>query len=114
MWHLPFLLLPYQPNYASLGIYLPGFVIGLVAGSIVATWLYNSTGGSILMLALWHGALNFVTASRAGEGVIAAIVSMAVVAWAVVVLVVFKPADLSHVGKQVAAQPAAEPARRAA
>src|SRR3972149_4560297 len=92
LWHLPFLLLPYQPNYANLGILLPGFVLGLAAGAIVSTWLYNSTSGSILMVTLWHGVLNYVTAAKAGEGVIAVIVSTAIGVWAVAVVVVFKPA----------------------
>jgi hypothetical protein len=30
-----------------------GFLLGLLAGAIVFTWLYNSTDGSILMVALW-------------------------------------------------------------
>ena len=33
---------------------LPGFFIGLTAGALVLTSLYNGTGGSILAVAVWH------------------------------------------------------------
>ncbi len=79
-----------------------GWLFGLTAGSTVLTWLYNSTGGSILMVALWHGMFNFITASQAGEGILAAVLSTLVMVWAVVVVIWFKPANLSHVEKQVA------------
>jgi hypothetical protein len=54
------------------------------------------------MVALWHGTFNFITASEAGEGVVAAVLSTMVMVWAVVVVILFKPANLSHVEKQVA------------
>ncbi len=109
VWHVPSLL--YLGNIKSLGILLPGFFIGLVVGGIVYTWLFNSTGGSVLMVALLHASLNFVTASRAGEGANAAVVSMAFVVWGILVIVLFKPANLSRAGRQVAARPVPAPQR---
>jgi membrane protease YdiL (CAAX protease family) len=38
------------------------FVIGLTCGAIVLTWLYNGSGGSILLVTLWHGAYNLAAA----------------------------------------------------
>jgi len=59
----------YCAAYAPLlGAIIPGFLPGLLAGAIVFTWLYNSTGGSILMLIIWHGVFNFVTGSKARLG----------------------------------------------
>ena len=37
--------------------------IGVLAGAIVLTWLYNSSGGSVLAVVLWHASFNFVSAS---------------------------------------------------
>jgi membrane protease YdiL (CAAX protease family) len=88
LWHLPAFF--YLPNYMSFGVMLPGFAIGVAAGAIVYTWLYNRTGGSILAAALFHGSFNFVTASRAGTGLVAAVVSMFVMLWAVVIVVRWK------------------------
>jgi Mg/Co/Ni transporter MgtE len=42
-------------NYRELGVgVLPGFFIGIIAGSIFLTWLYRASGGSILIVSLWH------------------------------------------------------------
>jgi membrane protease YdiL (CAAX protease family) len=96
LWHLPLFFYLYDTTI------LVGFLLGLLAGAITFTWLYNSTGGSILLVAVWHAAFNFVTGCLACKtGVTAAVVSALVMVWAVVVVVWFKPATLSRVGKQV-------------
>jgi uncharacterized protein len=88
LWHLPAFF--YLPNYMSFGVMLPGFAIGVAAGSVVYTWLYERTGGSILAAALFHGSFNFVTASQAGTGPVAAVVSTLVMLWAVLIVVRWK------------------------
>lgn len=78
-----------------------GWLIGLIAGTIVFTWLYNSSHGSVLMIILWHGFFDFITASKAGEGSAAIILSAIVMTWALVVIFVYKPARLSAEEKHV-------------
>jgi membrane protease YdiL (CAAX protease family) len=96
LWHLPLFFYLYDTTI------LVGFLLGLLAGAIVFTWLYNSSGDSILLTAVWHGAFNFVTGCVACKaGVAAAVVSTLVMVWAVVVVVWFKPARLSWISKQV-------------
>lgn len=97
VWHVPALF--YLPNLMALGIFLPGFALGILAGSLVFAWLYNVTRGSILAVVLWHGTLNFVTASKAGEGLTGMFSSMVVMAAAVVIAIVYR------------GRPASEPAR---
>jgi len=79
-----------------------GWVIGLFAGAIVFTWLFNSVEGSILIVAIWHGCFNYISASNAGNGLLAAVVSTIVMIWAVVVVFVYKPKTLSRKDKFVA------------
>jgi hypothetical protein len=67
---------------------VPGFFLGILAGAIVLTWLYNSSGGSVVPVMLWHASFNFVTASSDAGGFAAAFVSTAVIAWAGVILLV--------------------------
>jgi membrane protease YdiL (CAAX protease family) len=55
LWHLP--LFFWADNPMSEYPFLPWF-IGTVAGAFIYTWLYNSTGGSILPVALFHVVLN--------------------------------------------------------
>ena len=84
-WHLPAFF--YVPSYVALGPRIvPGFFIGILAGSIVLTWLYNSSGGSVFAAVLWHASFNFVSASPNAAGLVAAVTSALVIAWAVVVL----------------------------
>jgi membrane protease YdiL (CAAX protease family) len=95
-WHLPLFFYSYEVSI------LPGFLIGLLAGAITLTWLYNSTSGSILMVALWHGTFNFATACVSCKtGFSAPVISTLVMVWAVVVVLVFKPARLSRAVEQV-------------
>ena len=84
-WHLPAFF--YIPSYTAIGLrLLPGFVLGVFAGAIVLTWLYNSSRGSVLAAALWHASFNFVTASPNAAGLVAAVTSTLVMVWAVTVV----------------------------
>jgi hypothetical protein len=94
-WHLPAFF--YLPNYRAMGVaVVPGFALGVVAGAILLTWLYNSTGGSLLAVILWHGVFNVFTASKGGQGTPAMVMSIAVIVWAVAVLALTGPARLSR------------------
>lgn len=95
LWHVPAFFYLYDSSI------LIGWLIGMVAGAIVFTWLYNISRGSILIVALFHGAFNFISGSQAGDGVIAAVLSTVVMVWAVVLIYLYKPANLSHARKQV-------------
>lgn len=96
LWHLPLFFYSYNITI------LPGFLLGLLAGTITFTWLYNSTGGSVLLVALWHGAFNFTTACvTCKTGLSTAVISTLVMVWAVGVVLLFKPARLSRSEKQV-------------
>jgi membrane protease YdiL (CAAX protease family) len=96
LWHVPMFFYLYDVTIVV------GFLLGLLAGAITFTWLYNGTGGSILMVAVWHGAFNFTTGCVACKtGVTAAVLSTLVMVWAVVVVILFKPATLSRTDKQI-------------
>jgi CAAX protease family protein len=92
-WHTPSFF--YLHTASSPGM-LIGFLIGLLTGAIFLTWLYNSSGGSILIVAIWHGLFDYVTAcTECKSGLIAATVSTLVMIWAVVVVILFKSMNLS-------------------
>jgi membrane protease YdiL (CAAX protease family) len=96
LWHLPLFFYLYDATSVL------GLLLGLLAGAVTLTWLYNSTGGSILLVAVWHGAFNFVTGCVACKaGATAAILSTLVMVWAVVLVAWFKPATLFRPDTQV-------------
>ena len=90
-WHLPQFFYVLDPAFAA------GWVIGLFAGAVLLTWLYNSTKDSILMVAIWHGCFNFMTASTAETGFLPAILSLIVIFWAVFVIIRYKPKYLMSI-----------------
>jgi membrane protease YdiL (CAAX protease family) len=75
-WHLP---LWFFPDATQASLSFPVFLVGGVALSIILTWLYNSTGGSLLLVILahtiydvaisgpWAGAL--IATQAAGHGI---------------------------------------------
>jgi membrane protease YdiL (CAAX protease family) len=96
LWHLPAFFFLYPPATA------PGVLVGLLAGAITFTWLYNSTRGSVLIVAVFHGLFDLTTAcTDCKTGVVAAVLSTLVMVWAVLVVVLFKPANLSRAPKQI-------------
>lgn len=85
-WHLP--MSGVVETYRDFGpVQVAGMVLGLTCGAFVLTWLYNRSGGSILLVVVWHGLYNTVAATEAAAGALAAVVSMLVVAQAAVLLV---------------------------
>jgi uncharacterized protein len=74
LWHLPqFAVITTYRDFGPVGYV--GMFLGLTCGAIVLTWLYNRSGGSILLVIVWHGAYNFVGGTQAATGMLAAIVS---------------------------------------
>jgi membrane protease YdiL (CAAX protease family) len=55
LWHLPTFLVPGTPQY---GLPLVAFVLLTVEYSVVMTWLFLHTQGSVLIATLFHGAVN--------------------------------------------------------
>jgi len=58
-WHLPFYL---EPHYAERGMPLPIFLCVVTALSVLFAWIYNNTGGSLLLTVLAHFFFNFSSA----------------------------------------------------
>ena len=59
--------------------------MGFLALSIVMTWVYEGARSSILVVALLHVSLNVATTTSATQGTVAGVVSMAVIAWSLVI-----------------------------
>lgn len=88
-WHLPLVFLTGSPMAQSPLIWL----ISIVASAFIYTWLYNSTQGSILLVALFHSSLNIFGAFIPGVSPIAyAFVNCMV---AITLIAVFGKANLS-------------------
>jgi membrane protease YdiL (CAAX protease family) len=65
LWHLPFFVGPVavigpDATFVSVSITFVLFTIGLIGLSVVMTWVFNNTGGSVLMAILGHAAFDHV------------------------------------------------------
>jgi membrane protease YdiL (CAAX protease family) len=83
-WHAPmfFFLSSFEDFSPAMVV---GWVIGLTAGSFVLTWLYRGSGSSILLVAVWHTAFNFTSATPAASGAVAAMTSTVVMVAAIAI-----------------------------
>lgn len=55
VWHLPLYLT--GADFRPLSLFAP-WVLAAVAASVIYTWIYNGTGGSLLIVVLFHAASN--------------------------------------------------------
>jgi membrane protease YdiL (CAAX protease family) len=86
IWHLP--LFWVVESFRSFGpAMIVGWLFGLLAGSIVLTFLYRRSGLSILLVAAWHTAFNLTSATEATSGVGAAMASSVVIIAALVIAI---------------------------
>lgn len=100
-WHLPAFF--FRDTYVDMG--LPGFVmfaVSIAFASVVLAWLYNSTGGSLLLVILFHIFFNWLSVSEAGGPFVAILMSAPVVAWAIYVVRRYGPENAAPLPKQVA------------
>ncbi len=94
LWHLP--LFFYRPGYVTMdaaGIF--GWIFSLLTGSILLTWLYNSSRASILVCAIFHSTIDTAfTSDLAGKN-IPSYMGLLITVWGIVTIIVFKPKNLS-------------------
>jgi uncharacterized protein len=93
VWHMPLYLVPgtgQQETSASTGLVfaIVAFVVWTIGLSILFTWLFNQTQGSLIVVILFHAAVNlgaFVPAAVGSAG--AASFLYAIVTWIVALVV---------------------------
>lgn len=92
IWHVPYFL--YRYHLGSVGEYI-GFYLGLFAGAVWLTFLYNSSSGSTLIVIVWHTVWNAVALVGAViSPQVVAVTSALIMISAVIALVVGGPIRL--------------------
>jgi membrane protease YdiL (CAAX protease family) len=100
-WHLPAFF--FRDTYVDMGyLGFPMFVVSIAFASVVFAWLYNSTGGSLPAVILFHVFFNWLSVSEAGGEYVAILMSAPMVAWAIYVVRRYQPENASPMEKQVA------------
>jgi|GEM_PF-205672 len=80
---------------------IAGWFFSLVTGSVLLTWLYNESRGSILVVALFHAAVAVAFTSDISSQYVVNAAGGLITFWGIVVLVATGPGYLSRRGKVV-------------
>jgi membrane protease YdiL (CAAX protease family) len=101
LWHLPFFIFP-EGALVIGNIPFVWYLPLVTAWSVLFTWIYNNTKGSVLMMILFHAAINTTLGSLGllqitSEGVRPLLLNVALT-WVVVAIIaaVFGPAQLTR------------------
>jgi len=100
-WHIPAFF--YRDTYIQMGLLgFPMFLVSITFATMVFTWLYNTTGGSLLLVILFHAFFNWLSTSEAGGDFVGIIMSVPVILWAIYVGRRYGPENASPLQRQVA------------
>ena len=100
-WHVPAFF--YRDTYIQMGLLgFPMFLVSIIFATMVFTWLYNSTGGSLLLVILFHAFFNWLTVSDAGGASAGIIMSVPVILWALIVVRRYGPENAAPIRRQMA------------
>ena len=100
LWHAPLFL--YRPGYTSMNAAgVAGWLFSLVTGAVLLTWLYNGSKGSLLVVALFHAAVDVAFTSALSSPLVVNIAGALITVCGVIVLVATGPGYLSRRGKMV-------------
>lgn len=93
-WHLP--LFFYRPGYTTMdaaGIF--GWVFSLLTGSILLTWLYNSSRASILICAVFHATIDIAFTADFSDKNVVTYMGVLITVWGILIIFIFKPKNLA-------------------
>ena len=99
IWHWP--LFFYRTGYTSMGLGgIVGWVLSLLTGSILFTWLFNSTKGSIFICAIFHSTVDVAFTADIAQGNVANYLGAMITIWGILTILVFKPRNLANFQRQ--------------
>lgn len=98
-WHLP--LFWFGSGYMTMDWgEVAGLCLSFFLSAIIFTWLYNSTAGSILLVAIFHGTAD-IAFTTPSPGNLDVVVGMLMTLLGLAILLTHKPGTLSRAEKQI-------------
>lgn len=99
LWHLP--LFFYRPGYTTMdtaGIF--GWVFSLLTGSILLTWLYNSSRASIFICAVFHSTIDIAFTIDNADKNIMSYMGVLITVWGILTILILKPKNLAGIERE--------------
>ena len=95
LWHWPLFL--YRPGYMSMDLAgATGWLLSLLTGSILLTWLFNSSRGSVLACAVFHSAIDVAFTFDYLDKNLVGLMGMLIILWGISLIFIVKPKNLSR------------------
>jgi uncharacterized protein len=85
-WQLPSIWVLTSFEVISGPAVLPVLWFGLAALSVVLAWVYNRSGASVLIAALWHGTYNLAAGTAAAQQGVNVVFTVFVFVWAGIIV----------------------------
>ena len=93
-WHIPAFI--YRPLYSEMDVAgIAGFFMSLAMGAVVLTWLYNSTRGSLFIVAIFHAMIELMFISDNITVKMISYIGAAIMIAAILIILIAKPRNLS-------------------
>ena len=93
-WHWP--LFFYRPGYMTMDFAgILGWTFSLLTGSILLTWLFNSSRASILICAVFHSTIDIAFTADLADKNIINYMGFLITVWGIVTIIIFKPKNLA-------------------
>ena len=77
-----------------------GWIFALLTGSILQTWLYNSSKASILICAVFHSTINIAFSAEFANKNVMNYMGFLITVWGILTIVVFKPKNLAFTARE--------------
>lgn len=98
IWHWPLFL--YRPGYLEMGAAgITGWSLSLFTGSILLTWLFNSSRGSVFICAVFHATVDIAFTSDLGDNNLSGLMGMLITLWGIAIVIITGTARLSKISK---------------
>lgn len=99
LWHLP--LFFYRPGYTTMEwTGMLGWVFSLLTGSILLTWLYNSSRASILICAVFHSTIDIAFTANFADQNMMNYLGFLITIWGILTIIIFKPKNLASLPRE--------------
>jgi uncharacterized protein len=85
LWHWPLFL--YRPGYTAMDVWaVAGWFFSLLTGSVLLTWLFNASRGSLLICAVFHSTIDVAFTAAWNDERIVGYLGMLITFWGVATL----------------------------
>jgi membrane protease YdiL (CAAX protease family) len=99
-WHIPSFI--YRPLYSQMDMAgIAGFFMSMLMGSVILTWLYNSTKGSLLIVAVFHAVIELMFMSANVTIKMSSYMGAAFMVAAIAIILLTRPRNLSLTERQL-------------